>query len=977
MATPSQTLNRKAFSPMEPDLEQQIWGKCLLELTNSPNLDCKSPYFQTLASTRTLIVNPSTSDSMICLIFETLILSFRQNRNSPRLRHVIKLLSDLAFHHPSLSSQIFEAIRSLAFESVEDTRLVADCLSAIVNISEFCEIDGDFVVSLCFRESVSVRKWILSNAEKFQIRPYLMVTILLGFTKDPYPLVRKVALEGLVKMKDSVTVDDNGRGTIEGCFRRAVELLSDMEDFVRMSAVSVVSELGQVLVESTDDTTRRDFSDAVFLQLSSMVRDMAMEVRVVAFNSLGLSKIVSEDILLQTLSKKVLEIKRDDNSHEFIAKHIKKLSSSAAGAFIHGVEDEFYEVRQSACRALGMLSVLSVHFAGKAIDLLMDVLNDDSIVVRSQALESLYCLVSCDCLKVEETHMHMFLATLLDNSTSIRSATRKVLKFIKLHDKSMFESCVEGLLENLERYPQDEADVLSALFNVGRSHGTFAISLIEAFFEELEPSSRGKLDFDSTRVAALLMLAISSPFSHEPCVSAIPPRLFSYAVTLLGRLSCALTDVMDQDTLLAFLCHCSRSRVCSVSMFQTNEKEQLLLISEEATQISSSGENGLSGMPDIKRSKMELQKMQHPRQVAIPASTTSCSTSIRGREVVSNTLKLILENIKDFWPLMHSGHVAEVLKTLRVYKEELAMLISDFPGCNGELRFVLQYLRVVKLLAKSWKHFLSVRKVQSCAKGELGILLKKLDGSVIELRYRFIGLNKEEELHVLELVLVTDLLKLCSANLCSLQSVKKLSTTLKLVQSIYRGESIQPSHFVLELEKLFGERSSPVDDVSYNNSLFKKLLGYFSFKQFALSGRLEHIKAELSVPGNDPESPLPFISGLPVSIKLDMTLYNISKEKRLWLSMFSDEVSNQFLFLDLNNVEFCDEVAKISYIAPFYRTPKVDSFVLSVCIGMECSYREVESVRGFGGPKRELAFLCQETKIYLQMAKHGPYEIHF
>lgn len=80
-------------------------------------------------------------------------------------------------------------------------------------------------------------------------------------------------------------------------------------------------------------------------QLCSMVRDMSVEVRVEAFNALGKIKLVSEDILLQTLSKKVLAIMKEKNSHgQCTAERFEILASSYAGAFVHGLEDEFHEV---------------------------------------------------------------------------------------------------------------------------------------------------------------------------------------------------------------------------------------------------------------------------------------------------------------------------------------------------------------------------------------------------------------------------------------------------------------------------------------------------------------------------------------------------------------------------------------------------------------------------------------------------------
>lgn len=74
-----------------------------------------------------------------------------------------------------------------------------------------------------------------------------------------------------------------------------------------------------------------------------MVRDMDMKIRVVAFDALGKIRMVSEDILLQTLSKRTLpKIKEDRYYGQFTAK-LPKISG-AAFAFVHGLEDEFHEV---------------------------------------------------------------------------------------------------------------------------------------------------------------------------------------------------------------------------------------------------------------------------------------------------------------------------------------------------------------------------------------------------------------------------------------------------------------------------------------------------------------------------------------------------------------------------------------------------------------------------------------------------------
>lgn len=62
--------------------------------------------------------------------------------------------------------------------------------------------------------------------------------MLLGFTKDPYPYVRKAALDGLIGLCNCIVVEDCGM--VEGCYLRGVEMLGDSYECVRCSAVEMV-----------------------------------------------------------------------------------------------------------------------------------------------------------------------------------------------------------------------------------------------------------------------------------------------------------------------------------------------------------------------------------------------------------------------------------------------------------------------------------------------------------------------------------------------------------------------------------------------------------------------------------------------------------------------------------------------------------------------------------------------------------------
>ncbi|XVE97156.1 hypothetical protein REPUB_Repub02eG0286900 [Reevesia pubescens] len=933
-------------------MEQRVMNSIQQSLNNNDNNGTIT--LQTLASLRSLIINPSTSDSTLSSLLHALTRSLQLTHDSVILHHSLKLLTDLSSHRPHLSPTAIDLLRSDSFLSSASPRLVGESLSALLTLTfSHNDIDASRFVSLCLGPSVSVRLWLLRNVEKFAVRESVLLAVFLGFTRDPYPYVRKAALDGLVKLCKNGDFDD--RDVIEGCFCRAVELLRDAEDCVRSAAVRAVGHWGKLLVVSSEERNKQGFSDAVFIQLCCVVRDMSMEVRLEAFDALGKIGLVSEDIMVQTLFKKVLGINKDKIYKPIEGFEIS--ASAAAGVFVHGLEDEFSEVRMSACYSLRTFTVLSLGFAAEALNLLMDMLNDDSTTVRLQALDIVHHMATSDHLKVEEIHMHRFLSTLFDSYSIIRSATRKILKLAKLPNLELFKLCIDDLIGNLETYPQDEVDVFSVLFHIGRNHGKFTVCFIEEVSPEVEPAFGGKLGFDSTRVAAFLVLAISAPLSYEKDVCGVPPRMFSYAVTWLGRISYALSDVMNQETLLAYLSECSRSSTIS-------------LVKEAWVTVKGDTPSHLSsevGSPVSVQKGGETSDLHHQKLSSLGKSATHAEYELGEHDELRKIVNLIFRKVKDLWSLVQLGCTNEALKAIRACKEEVASFTTESPGYAGAVAFTMQYLRVTKLLAAVWEHLIPTKKFNSYGVGESELLLAKLDRRLREIRNRFIGLSKGEELQILDLIVVACLLRLSKIDICCYETaMKKLSSTISRVELLHKEGSIEPSNFIVEVKKSLHDAGSSSSGSTCKPLLpFKKLLDSFSLQQFVLCGSPRYINAELKVPGNDSENPLPFIPGIPASIPLTITLHNASSENRFWLRLSMSEESTQFVFLDLNVIKSSGEVGEFTFVAPFYLTPKAISFTLRVSLGIECLLENVNKVKAFGGPKCELTYLCPEKDIFL------------
>ncbi|KAL3348776.1 hypothetical protein AABB24_022107 [Solanum stoloniferum] len=385
-----------------------------------------------------------------------------------------------------------------------------------------------------------------------------------------------------------------------------------------------------------------------------MVRDMSVKVRVEAFNALGKIETVSEYILLQTLSKKASSITKEMNFPGQYSETLFRIPAEGAVlAFLHGLEDEFDVVRVSACRALQSLAIHSAGFSNMVVNLLMGILNDDSMAVKLQALDTLHHMTLFRLLKVQQPHLHMFLGILLDCHSLIRCRARK-----------------------------DEAEVFSALFMIGQNHREFLVRLINEASQMIEPSSGGKLGYDNVRKVSYLVLATSAPVSMKQQTCSVPPRMFSYAVTLLGRISRSFADIVDQRTLLAYLSCCSRFTFVSASEFFKMEEHRLL--PHQNNKMEEHLEEG-----DVQLTqRREISEYDIWRKLLLKEAESSLLDFQVEHNKERNCVNIILQVVIDIWPSLKLGLINEVTCTLRLQFSSSNMTTLEY-NCYFFFHFII------------------------------------------------------------------------------------------------------------------------------------------------------------------------------------------------------------------------------------------------------------------------------------------------
>lgn len=547
-------------------------------------------------------------------------------------------------------------------------------------------------------------------------------------------------------------------------------------------------------------------------------------------------------------------------------------------------------------------------------------------------------------------------------------------------------------------------------------------------YAQIEPSSGGKLGYDNVRKASYLVLVTSAPVSMKQQTCSIPPRMFSYAVTLLGRLSRSLADIVDRRTLLAYLSCCSRFTFVSASEFFKMEEHL-----EEGD------------VQSIQR--REISKCHIRRNLQLKEAENSLLDFHVEHNKERNCVNLILQVVLDIWPSLKLGLINEVTRTLRlqffssnmttleyncyffniyffsillfcrnpiiVYRQlpsaaiigylfrhilllvifrYIPVKVSDTicaanvvqPYClcrslkaelgtisnhshSGELVFALQYIDALEQLGLLWSHMVFSKEFYFHEWGKLECSLKKLDRCLRDMRYKLIGLTKDDNFLILELIIANGILTLSNMEPCTNKTaLKNLRSVISSIEHICGEGSTESSNFVVEVQKSLSDidtTSSPILD----NPYLLKSLEYFTPRKLVLSGNLKYMEAELHFQGNGFQNPLPFISGLPVGLSLDMTLHNISSENRLWIKMSLEEKLTQFVFLDLHETEGHDEPRKFTFVAPFYQTPKANRFSLKICIVLECISDGGQLYTGPGGPKHEVVHLSEEKEVYFSV----------
>lgn len=321
---------------------------------------------------------------------------------------------------------------------------------------------------------------------------------------DTDPRVRAEAFRALLHINE---MEDAAGKLPLAAYTKARDALADDDESVRSAALDLICSFGvsspsvqisRAIRPDTDESepTETRLVDDAFVTICDMVTDLSIQIRAQASRLLGRLSGVAEDILTQTFDKKVMShLRRKLTEHEYQRRgasmkkghlhaagdldveNMSLMSSGACGAFVHGLEDEFCEVREAAIESICNLCRESDALANKALDFMADMFSDEIDSVRLMAINGMSEFGSK--VTFYKQQIDVMLGMLEDNSVPIRESMHNLLATIKIASFESVAETVHTLVANAKKYPMDFESIWRCFKGVGKTNPVFAEFMVE------------------------------------------------------------------------------------------------------------------------------------------------------------------------------------------------------------------------------------------------------------------------------------------------------------------------------------------------------------------------------------------------------------------------------------------------------------------------------------------------------------------
>ncbi|CAO3690704.1 unnamed protein product [Rhizopus stolonifer] len=475
---------------------------------------------------------------------------------------MIVLLLEKCCHFPNVNAQyIFQRLLSqLKTDSTKVKYLVYNSMGQIlkrrhIDTPEEAGLLFNYLIADISNTHHKVRAAAIpllslmpSAFKKNTMSPMEIQKIVSHYAQDHEPRVRKSALDSLVQMH------------LRGCpldlsiYHLSVSALRDDYEEVRMGGLNLMGVLSSLypehrmkLAHEQLDETARLIDDA-FNKVCDLVNDATVIIRTKACVMMASYQNVGSDMLQQTFSKQIMShLKRniprykqqqkkyasgmipvaegdfDVESDEF---HI--LDSGACGAFIHGLEDEYQEVRYASIDSICELCMYNEELTKKAVENLVDMFNDEIDKIRVNAIQSLRKIGTQSLVKLDEEQLEIAVGAFEDSDPVARHASHDLLTVVRLTQQSSMATLLEALEANMKRYPQDILSIYRSLGKIGKRHHDYIQNLTPTLLKLDKRYLPREPNVDDLMYTAHVILIVNACVSNTKLLNTLPKYIFRH-----------------------------------------------------------------------------------------------------------------------------------------------------------------------------------------------------------------------------------------------------------------------------------------------------------------------------------------------------------------------------------------------------------------------------------------------------------------
>ncbi|KAI8148934.1 armadillo-type protein [Fennellomyces sp. T-0311] len=370
------------------------------------------------------------------------------------------------------------------------------------------------------------------------------------FVRDNDPRVRKSALDSLVDMHL------RGSSLYDDLYSLAVVSLRDDFEEVRLGGLNLIWAVSSLnphillwLPKDGPAETIRLIDDA-FSKICDLVNDVSVIIRTKACVIMSSYQHVNPDVLSQTFSKQIMSRLRRKVDRKFQRKHeassisiiipvaegdfdveadeFRIMDSGACGAFVHGLEDEFQEVRNASIDSICELCMYNGHLVNKAINALVDMFNDEIPQVRINAINSLRKIGTRWPLKFDLEQLEISTGTLDDYDQTTRFATHDLLAVVEIVNEESLLLLMTELMGNIKRYPQDLISIYRCIREVGKRHPAIVSKCRESLFDIDHRYMTKEPSTESPIYTARVILLVNAVVSQPSLATNLPAYIFQH-----------------------------------------------------------------------------------------------------------------------------------------------------------------------------------------------------------------------------------------------------------------------------------------------------------------------------------------------------------------------------------------------------------------------------------------------------------------